>query len=1007
MRVIYLMLLCFTCSVLPTKFKKLILIDEFYRIIANLLKKTSVIACNFLSKLLYRHFGESTILSLINKYYNLGADIFLKLKFSLLNIELSDRDLANLKKRQLLLLEYICLKTFRLDIVLYSIVIFISLVGFLNLAAPLIAFVASQYFMYTDSTALDLYNFYSSFGDLLVSVPDGTYVTLVSLMIFAYQYLVFILDFIVSLILTGDLTESFLVNEYNLNSLNLKISQKDIWVFGVLTQNTLWGAISICFDSPNLFLLKFIVILLVVKSIHVAVRLLKLCKSFLSDVYTSNNTSEVYMFSSLDNTLFNLSLFVLVSVFYFFMTQTMWMFYFEETSADYLALFYCFTFVNLDLLFNPAFLFLNPIGYFFGLFSWFILLFKCSLLFLKELDLTSMWSYYHIATESINWRSSFIFFQKGSVISFYDNANAVFSGPWFLKFGYLFVITTLTSLFALTYLGMYGVFLINLISLAMFWASSIFFLWKIIFFKKIYTVCLGKWFTLNGTYDVKFELYIDYISISFISLTLSIALFVYIYCFSYFRYEPNVDRLILFINLFVMSMVLLVSSGNLIVMYLGWELIGLTSFFLINFWSTKISALKAAFKAFTFNKVSDVSILISILLLFSLLNDTNIAVVNMEIPYYLDAKINLIGYNASYIEVISFFLLSAAFIKSAQFGFHIWLPDSMEAPVPASALIHSATLVSAGVFLLLRLSPIFECSSFAYYIIPTVGAITAAFGGVCAAYQSDIKRILAYSTISHCGFLFVSYSTGYIEYTLIYLYVHGFFKAAVFLCVGNIIRFSKNYQDFRRMGGYYKYLPFECICSFICLMNLSGLPFTLGFFIKHTLILGLPDILSGVIYVCITVGALSGVVYSFRLFYSVFFDFKKAKKVVYLEPCQISLKSRFYSNTSLASTISILGLILTSYVIIVFFYGILLGSVSNKSEVNHIMYVVSSQLNFYLPTGSFYKNIFFINFLVILTALLVFLIKWRKTYNYSYFLGQFWFYVNVIIYLFFIISLIV
>jgi len=126
----------------------------------------------------------------------------------------------------------------------------------------------------------------------------------------------------------------------------------------------------------------------------------------------------------------------------------------------------------------------------------------------------------------------------------------------------------------------------------------------------------------------------------------------------------------------------------------------------------------------------------------------------------------------------------------------------MEAPVPASALIHSATLVSAGVFLLLRLSPLFELSYYAYVVIPTIGAFTAFFGGLCAAYQSDIKRILAYSTISHCGFLMVCYSTYVPEYTILYLYIHGFFKAAVFLCAGNIIRFSRNYQDFRRMGGF-------------------------------------------------------------------------------------------------------------------------------------------------------------------------------------------------------------
>ena len=150
--------------------------------------------------------------------------------------------------------------------------------------------------------------------------------------------------------------------------------------------------------------------------------------------------------------------------------------------------------------------------------------------------------------------------------------------------------------------------------------------------------------------------------------------------------------------------------------------------------------------------------------------------------------------------LLVFFFLGAAFIKSAQVGFHIWLPDSMEAPVPASALIHSATLVSAGIFLILRLYPIFECSSIFYILTPIISIFTAFFGGFAAFYQNDLKRILAYSTISHCGLLMFLTTLGSFEFTLLYLYVHGFFKAIAFLCVGNIIRFNKNYQDVRRMG---------------------------------------------------------------------------------------------------------------------------------------------------------------------------------------------------------------
>jgi len=164
--------------------------------------------------------------------------------------------------------------------------------------------------------------------------------------------------------------------------------------------------------------------------------------------------------------------------------------------------------------------------------------------------------------------------------------------------------------------------------------------------------------------------------------------------------------------------------------------------------------------------------------------------------------LSLLGFNFQYLNILSICLLLCAFIKSAQFGFHIWLPDSMEAPVPASALIHSATLVSAGIFLILRFYSLFEILSYSKYIMVFVGSFTACYGGWVSSFQTDIKRLLAYSTISHCGFLVVLCGLFNLNWVLSYLYIHGFFKALTFMCAGNIIRFSKNIQDYRRMGGY-------------------------------------------------------------------------------------------------------------------------------------------------------------------------------------------------------------
>lgn len=212
-----------------------------------------------------------------------------------------------------------------------------------------------------------------------------------------------------------------------------------------------------------------------------------------------------------------------------------------------------------------------------------------------------------------------------------------------------------------------------------------------------------------------------------------------------------------------------------------------------------MGTLKAAFKAYSFNKFSDFLIFVGIIITGFAFNDFNISNILTNFEKYDSLFLTNI-LNFKIFDLISFFFLGAAFIKSAQVGFHIWLPDSMEAPVPASALIHSATLVSAGIFLILRLYPIFECSSIFYILTPIISIFTAFFGGFAAFYQNDLKRILAYSTISHCGLLMFLTTLGSFEFTLLYLYVHGFFKAIAFLCVGNIIRFNKNYQDVRRMG---------------------------------------------------------------------------------------------------------------------------------------------------------------------------------------------------------------
>ena len=303
----------------------------------------------------------------------------------------------------------------------------------------------------------------------------------------------------------------------------------------------------------------------------------------------------------------------------------------------------------------------------------------------------------------------------------------------------------------------------------------------------------------------------------------------------------------------------------------------------------------------------------------------------------------------------------------------------MEAPVPASSLIHSATLVSAGIYLILRFNFIFDATQYSKLIIPVIGSFTAAYGGVCAAAQSDIKKTLAYSTISHCGFLMVLCATEMTEFTILYLYVHGFFKAGVFMCVGNVLRITRGYQDTRRMGGLLKYLPFEYFCAIIGVLNLAGLPFTFGFFIKHLLLISL-DTHIYIYYFVMThslIGAFSGLFYSYRIINYTFGDFKKGQKVLYNNLNKVSYNSLFYTNSSLAATISIFFLFLSSYIITYFMFNCFMSG--NYLFSDYINTTILT--NYYSTTSTFsgyLLNFSYINLTVVTIFIALFFSRYRK-----------------------------
>lgn len=325
----------------------------------------------------------------------------------------------------------------------------------------------------------------------------------------------------------------------------------------------------------------------------------------------------------------------------------------------------------------------------------------------------------------------------------------------------------------------------------------------------------------------------------------------------------------------------------------------------------------------------------------------------------------------------------------------------MEAPVPASALIHSATLVSAGIYLILRFNFIFDSTEFAKIVIPVIGSITAAYGGLCAVSQSDIKKTLAYSTISHCGFLMVLCATEMNEFTILYLYVHGFFKAGVFMCVGNVLRISRGYQDTRKMGSLFKYLPFDYFCITIGLLNLAGIPFTFGFLIKHLLLISLSNNIYIYYFVLFNsfIGAFAGLFYSYKIITYTFCDFKKGDFILYNNLNKINYNSGFYNNSTLAATTSIFLLFVTAYIIIIYIFNCFLsGNYQFSDYINTTLLLNYFIINY--SFGGFLLNFSYINIVAVIIVNYLFWSRFKKINRFYIILKYFFSFLVIVIFIF-------
>jgi NADH-quinone oxidoreductase subunit L len=348
-------------------------------------------------------------------------------------------------------------------------------------------------------------------------------------------------------------------------------------------------------------------------------------------------------------------------------------------------------------------------------------------------------------------------------------------------------------------------------------------------------IIIATWIN-SGTLDVNWSMKIDSLSSVMLVVVTSVSALVHIYSIGYMSHDPHKPRFMAYLSLFTFAMLMLVTSDNFIQLFFGWEGVGLCSYFLIGFWFKKETANSAAIKAFVVNRVGDFGFALGIFLIFYLFGTVNYNEVFQQIPSVVDKRLNFLGFEVKSIDLICLLLFIGAMGKSAQILLHTWLPDAMEGPTPVSALIHAATMVTAGVFLVVRCSPIYEYSELALNLITIVGMTTAIFAASVALVQTDIKKIIAYSTCSQLGYMFFAAGVGAYNIAMFHLFTHAFFKALLFLGSGSVIHAFKDEQNINSMGGVWKKLPYTYVLMIIGTLALTGFPLLSGFYSKDAII---------------------------------------------------------------------------------------------------------------------------------------------------------------------------
>lgn len=389
---------------------------------------------------------------------------------------------------------------------------------------------------------------------------------------------------------------------------------------------------------------------------------------------------------------------------------------------------------------------------------------------------------------------------------------------------------------------------------------------------KTYEYPIFNWIT-SGTLKLHWSIYVDSLTAVMLVVVNSVSALVHIYSIGYMSHDPHKPRFMSYLSLFTFMMLSLITADNFLQLFFGWEGVGLASYLLIGFWFKKESANNASMKAFIVNRVGDLGLLIAMFLIFKTFGTLTFSEVFTQAAEQSKNTIKIFGGEFNLITTICVFLFIGAMGKSAQIILHTWLPDAMEGPTPVSALIHAATMVTAGVFLVARCSPLFEYSQYALNLVAFVGATTAIFAATVAIVQTDIKRIIAYSTCSQLGYMFFAAGMGAYNIAIFHLFTHAFFKALLFLGAGSVIHAFHDEQNIEKMGGVWKKIPMTYTLMVIGTLALTGFPLLAGFYSKDAIIESAyfsKSLFAGYAFVIGLTTAFITSVYSWRLIFKTF-----------------------------------------------------------------------------------------------------------------------------------------